>query len=158
MASIIKGQSGQPIQFETKPQVNGDDVLTRPDIVGTVSQSGGVPTGAIIQRGSNANGIFVRYADGTAILGFRVGENRTSSGVVTTTVTLPLALIDAEVGGGTTLNSTPYAITATLDTAVPATAVNISFNNPTTTTVEIRIDRTNSTNTGCIVIVYGRWY
>jgi len=34
-------------------------------ILGTVSQSGGVPTGAIIQRGSNANGEFVRYADGT---------------------------------------------------------------------------------------------
>jgi len=34
-------------------------------IVGTVSQSGGVPTGAIVQRGSNANGEFVRLADGT---------------------------------------------------------------------------------------------
>ena len=67
MSGIIKGQSGQPIQFETKPNVNGDDVLTRPDIVGTVSESGGVPTGAIIQRGSNANGEFVRYADGTQI-------------------------------------------------------------------------------------------
>ena len=67
MASILKGQSGQPIQFETKPNVNGDDVLTRPDIVGTVSESGGTPTGAIIQRGSNANGEFVRYADGTQI-------------------------------------------------------------------------------------------
>ena len=37
------------------------------NIVGTVSQSGGVPTGAIIQRGSNANGEWVRYADGTQI-------------------------------------------------------------------------------------------
>ncbi|MEG0923200.1 MAG: hypothetical protein RSD57_15910 [Comamonas sp.] len=36
-------------------------------ILGTVTQSGGVPTGAIIQRGSNANGIFVRFADGTQI-------------------------------------------------------------------------------------------
>jgi hypothetical protein len=36
-------------------------------IVGTVSQSGGVPTGAIIERGSNANGAFVKYADGTMI-------------------------------------------------------------------------------------------
>ncbi|SCW88674.1 phage tail protein [Pseudomonas sp. NFACC05-1] len=35
------------------------------DIVGTVSQSGGVPTGAIIERGSNVNGEYVRYADGT---------------------------------------------------------------------------------------------
>ena len=37
------------------------------NVVGTVSQSGGVPTGAIIQRGSNVNGEFVRYADGTQI-------------------------------------------------------------------------------------------
>jgi len=37
------------------------------NVVGTVSQSGGVPTGAVIQRGSNANGEFVRFADGTQI-------------------------------------------------------------------------------------------
>lgn len=36
-------------------------------VLGTVSQSGGVPTGAIIERGSNANGEYVRYADGTQI-------------------------------------------------------------------------------------------
>jgi hypothetical protein len=39
----------------------------RSNILGVVSQSGGVPTGAIIERGSNANGEFVRYADGTQI-------------------------------------------------------------------------------------------
>src|SRR5690606_15811578 len=37
------------------------------NILGTVSQSGGVPTGALIQTGSNANGSYVRYADGTQI-------------------------------------------------------------------------------------------
>lgn len=37
------------------------------NILGTVSQSAGVPTGAIIQRGSNANGEFVRFADGTMV-------------------------------------------------------------------------------------------
>jgi hypothetical protein len=36
------------------------------NIVGIVSQTAGTPTGAIIQRGSNANGQFTRYADGTA--------------------------------------------------------------------------------------------
>ena len=36
-------------------------------IVGTVSQTNGVPTGSIIQRGSNGNGEFVRFADGTQI-------------------------------------------------------------------------------------------
>lgn len=37
------------------------------DILGTVSQSGGVPTGAIVERGSGANGEYVRFADGTQI-------------------------------------------------------------------------------------------
>lgn len=35
------------------------------DIVGSVSQSGGIPSGALIERGSNANGDYVRFADGT---------------------------------------------------------------------------------------------
>lgn len=33
--------------------------------LGPVSQSGGTPTGAIIERGSNANGEYVKFADGT---------------------------------------------------------------------------------------------
>jgi hypothetical protein len=45
----------------------GADVYRRANILGTVSQSGGVPTGAIIERGSNANGAYVRFADGTQI-------------------------------------------------------------------------------------------
>jgi hypothetical protein len=57
------------------PNSNSDRTLNLPDaagvmyaqgnILGTVSQSGGVPTGAIIEQGSNANGNYVRYADGT---------------------------------------------------------------------------------------------
>lgn len=39
----------------------------RSNILGTVSQSGGVPTGAIIERGSNANGEYARWADGTQL-------------------------------------------------------------------------------------------
>jgi len=35
--------------------------------VGTVAVAGGVPTGAIIERGSNANGEYARFADGTQI-------------------------------------------------------------------------------------------
>jgi len=37
------------------------------DILGTVSESGGTPTGDIVERGSNANGEYVRFADGTMI-------------------------------------------------------------------------------------------
>lgn len=42
-------------------------LYSRDSILGTVSQSDGIPTGAIIERGSNANGEYVRYADGTQI-------------------------------------------------------------------------------------------
>lgn len=45
----------------------GPEFYKRANILGTVSQSVGVPTGAIIERGSNANGEYVRYADGTQI-------------------------------------------------------------------------------------------
>jgi hypothetical protein len=44
--------------------------VTNRNVLGTVSQSGGVPTGAIIERGSNANGEYVRFADGTQICTF----------------------------------------------------------------------------------------
>lgn len=46
------------------------EVLNRGVILGTVSRAGGVPTGAIIERGSNANGEYVRFADGTQICTF----------------------------------------------------------------------------------------
>lgn len=38
------------------------------DIVGTVSQSGGVPTGDIFERGTSAAGKYIKFADGTAIV------------------------------------------------------------------------------------------
>lgn len=38
--------------------------------VGTVSESGGVPTGALFESGSNANGSYTRYSDGTQICSF----------------------------------------------------------------------------------------
>ena len=42
-------------------------LFDRRNILGTVSQTAGVPTGQVIERGSNANGEFVRFADGTLI-------------------------------------------------------------------------------------------
>lgn len=44
---------------------NGKAVI--PGVVGTVAQVGGIPTGQVVERGSNANGDYVRFADGTQI-------------------------------------------------------------------------------------------
>jgi hypothetical protein len=44
-----------------------DKAFRRGNVIDTVSQSGGVPTGGLIEKGSNANGEYVRFADGTQI-------------------------------------------------------------------------------------------
>lgn len=56
-----------PLSVQKTLRVGGEVVYHRANILGTVSQSAGVPTGAIIERGSNANGEYVRFADGTQI-------------------------------------------------------------------------------------------
>ncbi|WP_414438980.1 hypothetical protein [Citrobacter freundii] len=63
----------------------GDDsritgAIQRNAMVGAVSQTGGAPTGAIIERGSNSNGEYTKFADGTLICWFtRTVESITSS-------------------------------------------------------------------------------
>lgn len=72
--ATIKGRvaagSGDPTDL-TASQVltllKSAGAYARDNILGTVSQASGVPTGAIVERGSNANGSYVRWADGTQI-------------------------------------------------------------------------------------------
>lgn len=47
--------------------VTGFPTRLRSNLLGTVSQTGGVPTGAVIESGSNANGSYVKFADGTMV-------------------------------------------------------------------------------------------
>ena len=60
----LKARCGGGTTLENKPWAT---FYNDANILGTVSQSDGVPTGAIIQYVSNANGKAVRYADGTQI-------------------------------------------------------------------------------------------
>jgi hypothetical protein len=68
------GTSSPSVKLDVNGIVNatnltrgGSQIYSRDNILGTVSQSSGVPTGAIIERGSNVNGEYVKYADGTQI-------------------------------------------------------------------------------------------
>lgn len=80
-------------------------LYSRDSILGTVSQSAGVPTGAIIERGSNANGEYVRFADGTQICWNRAaasGANAVASGPLFSTpqelMSYPAAFASAPAG------------------------------------------------------------
>jgi len=63
--------------------------------VGTVSQSGGVPTGAIIERGSNANGEYVKFADGTQICTHNILFTIPNSNEVSVAWTFPASFLNA---------------------------------------------------------------
>jgi hypothetical protein len=123
-------------------------------VVGTVSQSGGNPTGAIIQQGTNSNGRWIRYADGTQIALINRIENRSSSGLLTTGVTLPVTFANASIGPQTRL----YVANATMFTTRPDNATNIGISDFTTTTLNVHIVRSNQTNTAFGVVVGGRWF
>lgn len=45
-------------------------VLSDAQLLGTVAQSGGTPIGSVLERGSNANGEYIRIADGTQLCWF----------------------------------------------------------------------------------------
>ena len=124
----------------------------RGNILGAVSESSGVPTGAIIEEGSNANGNFTKYANGTVIMSMRRTESRSASGTLTTNVTLPLTLSeDVATGRG--------SVTATVNTSVPQNATSISVNDTdSTTAIEVRILRSNATDTSFYVTLVGRWF
>jgi hypothetical protein len=68
----------------TKTQSNFDELYAadaanykRSNILGVVSQASGAPTGAIIERGNNANGNYTKFADGTMICTYRFAVIRT---------------------------------------------------------------------------------
>lgn len=65
------------------------------DILGPVSQSGGVPTGALIEQGSNANGTYTKFADGTMLC--RHGLTSSASGETTWTFPAAFAGLSASI-------------------------------------------------------------
>ncbi|AHY14592.1 MULTISPECIES: phage tail protein [Citrobacter freundii complex] len=89
--TMLNALAGKQPLDNTLTNLSGKDVAglltylglrtaAKADVVGTVSQSGGVPTGAIIERGSNSNGEYTKFADGTLICWFtRSVESITSN-------------------------------------------------------------------------------
>jgi hypothetical protein len=94
MPTTITGNDGVS-QVQAGAVESGDlpaEAYQKNNILGTVSESGGVPTGSIIERGSNANGEFIKYADGTMICTSAYSPSSSASGTV---VTLPSAFINS---------------------------------------------------------------
>ena len=59
------------------------EIFHQNTVLGTVSQASGVPTGALIESGSNTNGEYVRLADGTQICTHILAANASAAAVWT---------------------------------------------------------------------------
>lgn len=80
--TLAKDQDGADISNKPNFRNNlGLKTAAVADILGTVVQSAGVPTGSIVERGSNADGEYVKFADGTLICTKRL----TTTGAISTT-------------------------------------------------------------------------
>jgi hypothetical protein len=132
---------------------------THPDAVGTVAQTSGVPTGAIIERGNNANGHYVRYLDGTQICWHTIDD---TAGAYTTahgssfvratpvTWTFPAAFLSTPMVGGN------------VERGADGLAFGLSIRGAATTTANFTPYGFVSLGAGNAkslhVVAHGRWY
>ena len=100
---------------------DGEVIYHESNILGTVSQSGGTPTGAVIEQGSNANGYYVRFADGTQICTAQwpVGGAGTTTASVFGPATYPAGFSSAPriVATNDSSNNTNNAVVINVGTA-----------------------------------------
>jgi hypothetical protein len=144
---------GQGIAFGTgiteRMRIDSAGKLLSPGgaaFVGTVAT--GATNGAIIQRGSNANGDFVRYADGTMICTGVITESRSTTGVVQTNWTMP----------STFVNVLDYVPAAHSGTSRPDLVIGTTPLRASSSVVEVYVNRTNTTNTTVYVSAIGKWF
>jgi hypothetical protein len=131
----------------------GSQVYSRDNILGTVSESAGIPTGGIIEKGpGSANGEFIKFADGTMICWDYATTTQSSSTATgdlfrtttTATWTFPAAFSVAPVVSG----------------QADASGRLLALDLPTTTDVDFR--QYSATSSGTLINVrltaIGRWY
>jgi hypothetical protein len=128
-------------------------LLNQSSITGTVSQSGGIPTGAIMQSSGNANGSYIKFADGTLICCTNVTLNVGASTYYTDS---PSMLFPHAFQGVACVVAT--AVSNYGNAAASAQAISISSSGYTARGYNLYKD-VNAAGT-CVVsiIAMGRWY
>ncbi|WP_192800758.1 hypothetical protein [Brucella tritici] len=135
--------------------MTGAGTVASRQISGAVSQSGGVPTGAIVEYGNNANGHFTRFADGTQICRHtgNLGAATTANGALYLTdgflFPFPAAFsVTPSISfGAQRVSGSGSVMAVTSDNTLSSTGVTI---------------RGGGTFSGAVITVYfiaiGRWY
>ena len=125
-------------------------LLHNANAVGTVSQSGGVPNGAIIEQGSNANGRWLKFADGSMQCSrdnHSVSNVSTAEGDIfrssTESWTYPASFNEAPVVTGSADN-----LSCWLSTATPSS---------NSCSVRVKSATSKSSSINFRLVAHGRW-
>lgn len=121
----------------------------QPLIVGTVSQTAGIPTGSIIEVGSNANGRYTRWADGTQICTFAISVTTSAANTIAgTSWTFPAAFA-SEVRISATVDdyNTNQLLSPGANAFAGGTSVSITL-----------VSGSTGVTKSISVVAYGRWY
>lgn len=131
------------------------------NLIGAVTQAAGTPTGAVIERGTNANGSYTRWADGTQICVRRDLQITASSAVIcNANWTFPASFAEAPdfIDISLSLQSADWSDT-TLRDNVSATGV---LGTPSATVANLGFYSSAGSITvtvsNCRCIAVGRWY
>ena len=132
-------------------------IFNQASVLGPVSQVAGLPTGALIEQGSTANGSYVKYADGTLLCRYRALTNVSvaKDATLDITWTYPAAFANA-LDVAVTL--TPERASAA-NGAIPALCIATYRNDMTPTSAAIGITNLNTVSAFQYTLsATGRWF
>lgn len=140
--------------IDIAPGAVGEAQISSSAKSGTVSESGGVPTGSIIERGSNSNGTYIKWADGTMICTW----------VDTTGIACSTASGSLFTAASASTWTFPAAFSTTAGTVLSGTSTStvrwVVFGTLTTTTVTYNNFSPSSSASAVVLrmMAIGRWY
>lgn len=148
-ASASDTTAGRLLKMGAGHQQLDASLYRRGNILGTVAQTSGLPSGAIIERGSHAShGDYCRFADGSQIVWLK----RSHTPAAATTATLNWTFPAAFVAGGTVVVQL-----SAQDASPGSSGLRLGYANLTATGCDLAIYRTAAIATELAAMAIGRW-
>lgn len=121
----------------------------RGNILGPLSQASGVPSGAIIERGSHAtHGDYCRFADGSQIVWLKRSHTPAAAATATLNWTFPAAFV---------AGSSVVVQLSAQDATPGSSGLRLGYNNLTVNGCDLVVYRTASIATELAAMAIGRW-